>query len=87
MFHCSGCQQRFPFVDDDTHLVRREQQDICTRRVHLVTLTRVDGLLLDRLDLKGLQLLIEDLTLTYTSVSLPSKWRHKWLTKSMTTDS
>ena len=44
-------------------LVRAEEDDVCARGVHLVTLTRMDRLLLDRLDLQGFQLLIEDLTL------------------------
>ncbi len=45
------------------HLVCGEQEDICARRVHLVTLTRVDGLLLHRFDLEGFKLLVENLTL------------------------
>jgi hypothetical protein len=52
------CQERA------TDLVRREEQDVRTRRVHLVTLTRVDGLLLYGFDLKRLQLLVEDLALS-----------------------
>lgn len=38
-------------------LVRREQQDVGAAAVHLVRLTRVDGLLLHRLNLQRIQLL------------------------------
>ena len=47
----------------DVPLVCREQEDVGAGRVHLVTLPRVNGLLLHSLDLERLQLLIEDLTL------------------------
>ena len=47
----------------NAYFICREQKNICARRIHLVTLTRVDRLFLDCLDLKGLELLIEDLTL------------------------
>ena len=50
----------------DVPLVGGEQEDVRTGRVHLVTFTRVDGLLLDRLDLKGLELLVKHLTLRYS---------------------
>ena len=46
----------------DVPLVGREQEDVRARGVHLVTLSRMDGLLLHSLDLQGLHLLIEDLT-------------------------
>ena len=46
-----------------TDLVRREEQDIRTRRVHLVTLTGMDSLLLDGLNLEWFKFLIEYLTL------------------------
>lgn len=44
-------------------LVRGEQKNIGTRRVHLVTLTRVNRFLLHGLDLERLEFLIKDLTL------------------------
>ena len=47
----------------DVPLVGQEQEDICARRAHLVTLTRVNGLLLDSLDLQRLELLVEHLAL------------------------
>jgi hypothetical protein len=46
----------------DLPLVAGEEKDIRRRRVHLVRLSRVDRLLLDRLDLQRLHLLIKDLT-------------------------
>jgi len=45
------------------YLVCREEKNIGTGGVHLVTLTRVNGLLLNRFDLKGFELLIKYLTL------------------------
>mmetsp|Transcript_19228 Transcript_19228/g.59304 ORF Transcript_19228/g.59304 Transcript_19228/m.59304 type:complete len:391 (-) Transcript_19228:3185-4357(-) len=45
----------------DLPLVRRKQQDVRARGVHLVTLARVDGLLLHVLDLEGVELLVEHL--------------------------
>ena len=45
-----------------TYLVCREEQDIRTRGVHLVTLTRVNCLLLDGLDLEWFEFLVEHLT-------------------------
>mmetsp|Transcript_67280 Transcript_67280/g.140139 ORF Transcript_67280/g.140139 Transcript_67280/m.140139 type:complete len:747 (+) Transcript_67280:1153-3393(+) len=42
-------------------LVCREQQHVRARAVHLVALAGVDGLLLHRLDLQGVQLLIQNL--------------------------
>ena len=44
----------------DVPLVRREQQDVGAGRVHLVTLARVDGLLLHRLDVERVELLVKD---------------------------
>jgi hypothetical protein len=46
----------------DLPLVGREEEDVRGGRVHLVRLSRVDRLLLNRLDLEGLELLVEDLT-------------------------
>jgi hypothetical protein len=67
MFHCKKCQVTRQTQDHDgTYLVGREQEDIGARRVHLVTLTRMDGLLLHRLDLERLQFLIKHLTLEKT---------------------
>jgi hypothetical protein len=43
-------------------LVGREQEDVGTRRVHLVTLSRMNSFLLDSLDLQRFKLLIENLT-------------------------
>ncbi len=40
-----------------------EQEDVHARRVHLVTLTRMESLLLHGFDLKRFKLLVEDLTL------------------------
>ena len=40
-----------------------EQEDVRARRVHLVTLTRMESLLLHGFDLKRFKLLVEDLTL------------------------
>lgn len=45
----------------DGPLVRREQEGIGTRRVHLVRLAGVDSLLLNVLDVQGVQLLVEHL--------------------------
>jgi hypothetical protein len=42
--------------------VTGEQKDIGTRRVHLVTLSGMDGLLLHGLNTESLELLVEDLT-------------------------
>ncbi len=42
-------------------LVGGEEEYVGTGRVHFVRLTRVDGLLLDGLDLEGVQLLVKDL--------------------------
>ena len=42
-------------------LVRSEQQNVGARRVHLVALARMDGLLLHHLDLERIELLIEHL--------------------------
>lgn len=52
-----------------TYLIRREQKDICAGGVHLVTLTRMNGLLLHSLDLQRLELLIENLTLKIINMS------------------
>jgi hypothetical protein len=54
------CDKRRP---RNIPLVRGEKKDVGARGVHLVTLSRMNGLLLHSLDLKGLQFLIEDLTL------------------------
>lgn len=43
-------------------LVRREEEDVGARRVHLVRFSRVDRLLLHRLDRETLELLVENLT-------------------------
>ena len=40
-----------------------EQEDVRARRVHLVTLMRMDSLLLHGFDLKRFKLLVKDLTL------------------------
>ena len=45
----------------DAPLVRSKQQDVGARRVHLVALAGMDGLLLDSLDLQGVELLVEHL--------------------------
>jgi hypothetical protein len=45
-----------------TDLVCREKKDIRTRRVHLVTLARMNGFLLNCLDLEWFKFLVEDLT-------------------------
>ena len=45
----------------DVPLVRREQHHIGARRVHLVRLSRVDGLLLHGLNLQRVELLVEHL--------------------------
>ena len=67
-----------------TDLVCGKQKDICARRVHLVTLTRVDCLLLYRFNLEWFELLVENLTLedgqlfrlgSKTSYS-PDPWQH-----------
>jgi len=42
-------------------LERRKQEDVGAGGVHLVRFARVDGLLLHRLDLQGVQLLVEHL--------------------------
>lgn len=42
-------------------LVGSEQQDVCTGGVHLVGLPGMNGLLLDSLNLQGVQLLVKDL--------------------------
>ena len=47
-------------------LVCREQEDVGAGRVHLVTLTRVNSLLLDSLNLEWLEFLVEHLTLKMT---------------------
>lgn len=47
------------------NLVGREQKDVSARRVHLVTLSRMDGLLLDSLYLQWFELLIEHLALSW----------------------
>ena len=44
-------------------IVCGEQEDVRARRVHLVTLMRMDSLLLHGFDLKWFKLLVEDLTL------------------------
>ena len=59
--------EQYTYVSDegrssDVPLVGGEEEDIGAGRVHLVTLTRVDCLLLDGLDLKRLELLVEHLT-------------------------
>ena len=46
----------------DVPLVGGEEEDIGAGRVHLVALTRVDRLLLDRLNLERLELLVKHLT-------------------------
>jgi hypothetical protein len=46
----------------DIPLVRREQKDVGAGRVHFVTFPGVNCLLLNCLDLEGLQFLIEHLT-------------------------
>ena len=55
-----------------TYLVSREQEDIGAREVHLVTLSRVNSLLLNGLNLQRLQLLIKDLTLHTLMLALKS---------------
>ena len=50
----------------DAPLVRREKENVGTGRVRLVTLTRVDGLLLDGLNLEWLEFWVEHLTLGMT---------------------
>lgn len=45
------------------HLVCRKQKYICTRRVHFVTFTWMNSLLLHSLDLQGFKLLIKNLAL------------------------
>ena len=71
MFHCTKK------MSEDQHnemlklyLVRREEQYIRARRVHLVTLTRVNSLLLDSLNLEWLEFLVEHLTLGMTRMSI-----------------
>ena len=54
----------------DVPLVRREQEDVGAGRVHLVTLTRVNSLLLDSLNLEWLEFLVEHLTLGMTRMSI-----------------
>ena len=55
-----------------TYLVSREQEDIGARGVHLVTLSRLNSLLLNGLNLQRLQLLIKDLTLHTSVLALKS---------------
>ena len=59
--------EQYTYVSDegrssDVPLGGGEEEDIGARRVHLVTLTLVDCLLLEGLDLKRLELLVEHLT-------------------------
>ena len=62
MFHYASSQICPRSITGDcTHLVRREEEDIGTGRIHLVTLTRVNCLLLHSLDLQWLQLLVKHL--------------------------
>lgn len=46
----------------DVPLVRRKEEDVGAGRVHLVRLSGMDRLLLDRLDLESLELVVENLT-------------------------
>ena len=55
-----------------TYLVVREQENIGAKRVHLVTLTRMDSFLLYSLELQWLQILIEHLTLEESEYLYPS---------------
>jgi hypothetical protein len=60
-----------PYIGDerwpgDIPFVRREEKDVGARRVHLVTFARMNGFLLDGLDLKWFKFLIENLTLDST---------------------
>ena len=48
------------------HLICGEQEYVRARRVHLVTLTGMDCLLLHGFDLERFELLVEDLTLKVT---------------------
>jgi hypothetical protein len=54
-----------------TYLVCGEQEDVRARRVHLVTLTRMDGLLLHSFNLERFKLLVENLTLEVTQLINP----------------
>ena len=54
-------QERGP---GDVPLVRREEQDVGAGTVHLVGLAGMDGLLLHRLNLQGVQLLVKHLDRT-----------------------
>jgi hypothetical protein len=53
------------------YLVCGEQEDVRARRVHLVTLTWMDGLLLHGFYLKRFKLLVENLTLEITQLIDP----------------
>jgi hypothetical protein len=53
------------------YLVCGEQEDVRARRVHLVTLTRVDSLLLNGFNLERFKLLVENLTLEVTQLINP----------------
>jgi len=54
-----------------TYLVCGEQEDVGAGRVHLVTLTRVNGLLLHGFDLERFEFLVENLTLEATYLINP----------------
>jgi hypothetical protein len=63
-----GETRPFTYISDkrrprNVPLVCGEKKDVGARGVHLVTLSGMDGLLLHRLDLKGFEFLIENLTL------------------------
>jgi hypothetical protein len=68
-----------------TDLISGEKKNVCARRVHLVTLTRMNSLLLYSLDLQGFKLLIEDLTLDGSRISEKDRHKTDTLTKSITT--